>query len=137
MSDKVDTAVRSLKAVGTEITQWENRLDYVKGEVERATKTRDALQAEIAKKSEDYNVWMGQQDAEVKKGRADLLIEQQQLAKDKADFMTILKQHQNDKASLEQQKQELEVQKLKHAGSVDNVQQFITAVRRASGLLGF
>jgi len=130
------TATRDLKSVGSEITQWENRAEVVKTEVERLNQTRDALSAQIDKKSSDFNVYMSQKDAEIKRERAALVADREQFSKDKAAFQEILVQHKNDKAALENQKRDLDIQKLRHEASKKNVQEFTTAVRRAVGLLG-
>ena len=79
---------------------------------------------------------MAMQDAETKKSRAAMLIEREELNKQKAEFVNLVKQHQADKAALEQDKKEFEIQKMRQASSVQNVQEFVHAVRRASGLLG-
>lgn len=129
-------AAKNLKTIGNEITQWENRLEYVKMEVQKNTQVRDSLLAQIAKKTEDYDIYMAQKDAEVKKERALMLSEKEQLAKDKEEFQGILKQHKTDKSEFEFAKRDLEIQKLKHAATTQNVQEFITAVKRAVGLLG-
>lgn len=136
MSNPATVAAQSLKTIGNEITVWENRLEFAKTEVEKNTRTRDALQAEIDKKTADFAAYISQRDAENKKMHTDILADRDKLNADKAEFQDILKQHQQEKASLAEEKRDFESQKLKHAGTIDNVQQFITAVKRASGLLG-
>jgi chromosome segregation ATPase len=128
-------ASKTLKDLGTQITQWENRLEIVKGEIENSRRTKDALQSEIEKKRSDFEIYINGRDAEVKKMRADLLAEREQLVKDKNEFQAILLAHRNDKNVIEEQKRQLELEKSKHAGTIQNVQEFVTAVRRAVGLL--
>ena len=131
-----EMAVKNLKTIGTEITQWENRLEFVKTEVQKNTQVRDSLQAEIDKKTADFSIFISQRDAETKNAHTALLQEREQLAKDKTDFMEVLKAHQSEKESFQDEKREFDIQRLKHASTTQNVQEFITAVRRASGLLG-
>jgi hypothetical protein len=133
---EVKDAVKNLKTIGSELTVWENRLEVAKSELQRVTQARDALQAEIDKKSSDYSVYIAQRDAENKKAYSDIAAQRDQLNKDKAEFQNILKQHQIVKATLDQDKQALDIQKLRFDATTKNVQEFITAVRRASGLLG-
>jgi chromosome segregation ATPase len=135
-NDTVAAAKRGLTAVGAEITQWENRLEFVKSETQRLTQARDALQAEIDKKTSDFQIYMSQRDADNKKAHSDLVAEREKLEKDKSDFQNILKGFQNEKNGLAQQVRDLEIQKLRHGQTEKNVQEFITAVRRAVGLLG-
>jgi len=136
MNDKVETATRSLKAVGTEITQWENRLQFVKDEHDRLSKAKDALQAEIDRKSADYAIFISQRDAESKKMREDVLHEREQMNADKAEFQKILQQFQNDKNTHLEAVSGFAADKQKVQAQIDNIRQFIIAVQRASGLLG-
>jgi len=136
MNDKVETATRSLKAVGAEITQWENRLQFVKDEHDRLSKAKDALQAEIDRKSADYAIFISQRDAESKKMREDALHERDQMAADKAEFQKILQQFQNDKNTHLEAVSGFAADKQKVQAQIDNIRQFIIAVQRASGLLG-
>jgi hypothetical protein len=135
MANSATTASQSLKTIGNEITQWENRLEFVRGEVQKQTQVRDSLLATISQKTADFDIYMSQKDAEIKKDRVLMLEERAQLAKDKKDFEDILKQHQSAQTALVESQRHLELEKSKHAGTVQNVQEFITAVRRASGLL--
>jgi chromosome segregation ATPase len=132
----MNTIVKDPRMMGADITKLENQLESIRGEVEKTTRSRDALLAEISRKSDDFTQMMAMRDAEIKKSRADMLIEREQLNGQKSEFNEILKQHQADKVHLEQDKKELEIQKLRHASTTQNVQEFITAVRRATGLLG-
>lgn len=126
----------AVRETGKQITQEENRLEEVKIEVEKQTQTRNALLAEINKKSSDFDIYMAQRDSEIKKMRSDMMAEREQLLKEKSEFQEILVSHKQAKASLEQGIKDLEIQKSRFAATSDNVNQFITAVRRASGLLG-
>lgn len=136
MSDKIQAAVRGIKAIDSEIVQWENRLEFVKNETERLTKTRDALQAEIDKKTADYQIYLSQKDVESKKIQQDALDGQTQLAKDKAEFQNILKAFQKERQDFLGQKQEVDAQALQAKAKLDNIQQFIMAVQRAISVLG-
>jgi DNA repair exonuclease SbcCD ATPase subunit len=133
---EVKDAVKNLKTIGSELTIWENRLEVAKGELQRTQQARDALQAEIDKKTADFQIYMSQRDADNKKVHSDIVAEREKLEKDKADFQNILKGFQNDRNSLTQAQRDLDIQKLRHAQTEKNVQEFITAVRRACGLLG-
>jgi chromosome segregation ATPase len=135
MSNGAIEASKSLKTIGNEITQWENRLEFVKNEVSKNTQTRDAIAAEISKKTQDFEVYMATRDVEMKKSRADILAEREQLNKDKTSFTEIIKKHQQEKELLNEQKRDFENEKSRHAATITNIQEFITAVRRASGLL--
>lgn len=133
---QVHEAVKNLKTIGSEVTVWENRLEYAKTEVAKQNAARDTLTAEIEKKSADFSVYISQRDAEAKKMRSDALAEKEKLESNKAEFQEILRQHQIDKSAFEEQKRDLEIQKLRHASQIQNVQEFVTAIRRAVGLLG-
>ena len=130
------TATADTKELGRRITQEENKLEAVKAEVEKNEKARDALLAEIEKRTGDFTIYMAQKDAESKKLRADTVTERDQLVKDTAEFQEILKKHHEEKIALEAQKRELDIQRLKDQNAKQNVQDFITAVRRAVNLLG-
>ena len=136
MTEQLTMAAKNLKNLGTEITQWENRLEFVKSEAQKATSARDAINAEIERKSNDYSIYVTQRDLELKKRNADIQASVEQLQKDKEEFQGILNQHRQNQLALDAEKQEFESRKSKHDAQVQNVQEFITAVRRASGLLG-
>ena len=51
----------------------QNRIDYLKAEHDRLSRAKDQLHAEIQKKTSDYELYMGQKDAESKRIRADAL----------------------------------------------------------------
>lgn len=131
-----NTAIRDMKSVGSDIVREENKLEALKSEVQKLSMARDAIQAEIDRKSSDFNIYMSQKDAETKKSRADMLLEKEQLMKDQSDFQDILKQHKGSQSSLEEQKRLFEIEKLRFVSTTSNVQEFITTVRRAYGLLG-
>lgn len=133
---EVKEAVKNLKTIGSELTIWENRLEVAKTELQKAQQARDALQAEIDKKTTDFNLFMSNRDADNKKERAKIVEEHETVERLKAEFQGILKAHQAEKAGLEQAKREFDIQKLRHDKKVNDVNEFITAVRRASGLLG-
>jgi hypothetical protein len=130
------TAVIDAKEIGRQIVKEENRLEAVKAEVEKNTKLRDSLQAEIDKKTQDYDLYISQRDAENKKMRSEVSAEREQMLKDKAEFQAILQAHKANKDALETEKRDFEIQKLKLASTTKNVQEFVSAVRRAVGLLG-
>lgn len=129
-------AVRDIKEVGKAITQEENRLEQVKEEILKKTEALNAISAEINRKSSDFTIYMAQKDAELKKGRADMLVEREQLQTEKNEFMQIMNAHKTAKAEMENQKKDFEIQKLRFDATSQNVREFITAVRRASRLLG-
>lgn len=133
---EVKEAVKNLKTIGSELTIWENRLEVAKTELQKAQQARDALQAEIDKKTTDFNLFMSNRDADNKKERAKIVEEHETVERLKGEFQGILKAHQAEKAGLEQAKREFDIQKLRHDKKVNDVNEFITAVRRASGLLG-
>src|ERR1700753_2272362 len=126
MPTEVKDAMKNLKTIGNELTVWENRLEVAKSEAHKLSQTKDALQAEIDRKTSDFNIYMSQRDAEVKKSRADMLVARDQLSKDKAEFMGIVKAHQEAKANLESEKHLFEIQKAKHLATIQNVQEFIS-----------
>lgn len=133
---EVKEAVKNLKTIGSELTIWENRLEVAKTELQKAQQARDALQAEIDKKTTDFNLFMSNRDADNKKERAKIVEEHETVERLKGEFQGILKAHQAEKAGLEQAKRDFDIQKLRHDKKVSDVNEFITAVRRASGLLG-
>jgi len=136
MSDKIDTAVRSMKAVGTEITQWENRLDSVRAEHDRTLKAKEALQAEIDRKTSDYQIFIAQRDSETKRIRQSTMEDSEQLAKDKKEFSDILAQFKKDKSNFEHEQNSTSAEWGKIKAQKEAIQGFISAVQRALGLLG-
>lgn len=136
MKEQIELAARNLKTVGTEITQWENRLEHVKMEADKNARTRDALQAEIDKKTSDFSIYINQRDAETKNGYAVLLADREKLNGEKEEFRQILEAHRRDRDTLDAEKRVFDIEKLKFAATTQNVQEFITAIRRAVGVLG-
>lgn len=135
-NETVAAAQRGLKAVGAEITQWENRLEYVKGEVDRLNKTKASIEAEIAQKSADYDVYIAKRDSDSKRLREDVTAEKAKLEAAKKEFQSIVADFQKEKELHLEDKQSLALQKTKSDADKDNVRQFVIAVQRASSLLG-
>jgi hypothetical protein len=131
-----NSAVQDQKMIGAELTKWENRLEVVKTEVAKNIESRDALLQMIEQKTKDYDTYMAQKDADLKRQTREMQDQRDQFVKDKTEFINLMKQHQAEKVAFEQSKKEFEIQKLRHASSVQNVQEFVTAVRRAVGVLG-
>jgi hypothetical protein len=136
MSDKIETAVRGVKAINSEIVQWENRLQFVQDEVKRLSDTKNAMQAEIDKKTADYNIYIAQKDTDSKRMRQDTVADRDQLTKDKAEFLAMLEQHKKDKDSFAESKQSVDIQNAQFEEKMNNVRQFIIAVQRAFSVLG-
>jgi hypothetical protein len=124
------------KSIDAETVRLENRLEDLRQEVDKNVKAREAIIAEISKKTDDFNSYMAIKDSELKKSNTELLVQRDELNNQKSEFQTILKQHQESKASLDKEKHEFEIQKLRTVATTQNVQEFITAVRRACSLLG-
>lgn len=133
---ELTVAMKTAKTINQELVVAENRVEFLKAEEIRLKKSNEATRDEIDKKSQDYSIYMGQKDAETKQLRANLLVEREQFSKEKADFMGILQDHQKEKAALASEKHAFESEKSKHTGQVENVQQFVIAIRRAVSLLG-
>lgn len=136
MPQELTAALKAAKDIDRNLTVSENRLQFVTDEVKRLTATRDAMQAEIDQKAANYNIYIAQRDAETKKIRQDTLESTDQLAKDKKEFQDILKQFQNDKASVDHDKNANEAERGKIKAQKEAIQGFITAVQRACSLLG-
>lgn len=136
MSDKIATAVKGVKAIDAEIVQWENRLGFVQDEVKRLSDTKEKMQSEIDQKTAYYNIYIAQKDNESKRMRQEQVESQEQLAKDKSDFMEILTQFKAEKDAFEEEKKGSENLKAQYEDKMNNVRQFIIAVQRAFSLLG-
>ena len=131
-----EATVHASKAVGAEITRWENKLEEVKAQVEKQTQVRDALVAEIESKTNNFEIYMAGRTNEDKRVKAEIAASREQLVKDQSEFQAILLEYRNEKNAVESERKHLELEKVRHAGSVQNVQEFVTAIRRAVGLLG-
>ena len=136
MSAQMSEAMKSAKQIQTEMVQWENRLENVKSELERTQKTKDDLQAQIDKKTSDYNIYMSQRDADTKKMRQDTNEGNEQLLKDKAEFQAMLLEFRKEKQEFEAAKNNVDVDMAKMNAQKENIKGFIQAVQRACGLLG-
>jgi type II secretory pathway component PulM len=136
MSHEMTTAMKTAKTIEKELVQNENRLAYVQDEVKRLNLAKDAQQAEIDKKTADYNIYISQRDAESKKIRLDVLAEREQLDKDKQEFNAILRDFQNQKVAFADQSRIVAEQNAKHEEQMNNVRSFVIAVQRACSLLG-
>lgn len=134
--NELTTAMRTAKTINQELVVAENRVEFLKAEEGRLKKANETVQANIDKKTADYDLYMGQRDAETKKMRADILVERDQLAKERTEFMEILQQHKKERSAFDAEKHGFDSEKSKHAGEVENVRQFVTAIRRAVSLLG-
>lgn len=124
------------KLIDAESVKLENKLEDLHKEVEQLTRAKDSLVLEVGKKTDDFNTYMAMKDSEIKKSRTQLLEEQQDFNNQKSEFQAIIKQHQETVKSFQEEKRLYEIHKLKQDSLVKNTQEFITAVRRASSLLG-
>lgn len=115
---------------------YQNRIDFLKTEHDRLFKAKEALSSEIGRKTTDYELYMGQKDAESKRLRQDALDSQEQLAKDKAEFQGILKQFQSDKSALEKEQHDLNTDRVKVCSRLEQIGHFIQAVQRDITVLG-
>ena len=136
MSEKIATAMRGVKAVDAEIVQWENRVQFVQDEVKRLTQTKDNLEADIARKQSDYQVYVSAKDADSKKLRQDALDERAQMDKDKAEFQAILSAFKAEKDSFADTKKSVDDGKANVEERMNAIRQFVIAVQRACTLLG-
>lgn len=136
MAQELSAAMKTAKDIERQLTVAENRLAYVQDECKRLGTTRDAQQAEIDRKTADYNIYISQRDTDSKRMRQDVLEERAQMDKDKVDFQALLIQFQKDKQGLEQVRHDFEVEKAKNVTQTENIRQFIIAVQRACSLLG-
>lgn len=115
---------------------YQNRIDYLKVEHDRLLKAKDQLSDEISHKGTQYELYMGQRDAESKRLRADALAAQEQLAKDKSEFQAILKDFQESKQLAEKELHDLNAEKFKVASRMEQIGHFIQAVQRDITVLG-
>jgi archaellum component FlaC len=125
-----------MKTLDKDLVLAENELQAVREEVERLNKAKDALQSEIEKKTADYNIHFSGRDAESKRKHQDVLLQSEQLVKDKQEFQAMLQQFQKDKAAFSDSKKTIDIQNAKYAEQINNVQQFLTAIKRAYSVLG-
>lgn len=136
MSAPMTEAMKTAKQIQTEMVQWEGRVDIIKADVERLTKSKESLQAEIDRKTADYNIYIAQRDSETKRQREETMAERDQLGKDKTEFMDILKKHQNEKASFEEQKKGWTNDQAKLEERLNAIKTFVGAIQRAITVLG-
>lgn len=136
MSDKIQTAIRGVKAMDAEIVQWENRLQFVQDEVKRLNAVKDTLQAEIDQKTTDYNIYLAQRDSETKKIRQETVDLRMQFDKDRAEFASMLQTFQREKEELKHGQQILEAEQGKAKAKMDSVETFIMALKRDLSVLG-
>jgi chromosome segregation ATPase len=136
MAQELSTALKTAKSIEKELTVAENRLAYVQEEVKRLTASKEAIQDDLAKKSADYELYIGKRDADSKKMRQDVLDERAQLERDKVEFQTILQTLKQDKQAHESSKEEVVNLKKRNEATKSNIDQFIIAVQRAFSLLG-
>lgn len=136
MVQELSEAVKAVKDMDKKLVVAENRLAYVEAECKRLAIARDAMQAEIDKKTSDYTIYVAQRDQESKKIRQDTLDGQNQLIKDKEEFQGILKQFQKERQSFLAEKQHGDAQALQVKAKMEGIQNFIIAVQRAISVLG-
>lgn len=119
-----------------EEVQWENRVAFQKGEHDRLVKAKEALQAEIDKKTADYAIHLAQRDSDSKKMRQDVLQDREQMDKDKSDFHEILKSFQAEKEAFLKGQEGSQNEKAKLEAEKNNIREFVIAVQRACSLIG-
>lgn len=124
------------KEIDRTLVASENRLAYIQDEVKRLNLTKETLQAEIDKKTADYNIYIAQRDTGSKKMREDILQERDQLAKDKVEFQDILKRFQKEKESHKESVDGFSNDKTRNEAQMNNIREFVIAVQRACSLLG-
>lgn len=124
------------KEIDRTLVASENRLAYIQDEVKRLNLTKETLQAEIDKKTADYNIFIAQRDTDSKKMREDILQERDQLAKDKVEFQDILKRFQKEKESHKESVDGFSNDKTRNEAQMNNIREFVIAVQRACSLLG-
>lgn len=115
---------------------YTNRVEFLKAEHDRLLKAKETLAAEISRKTTDYELYMGQKDAESKRLRADALASHEQLAKDKTEFLSTLQQFKLDKAEFEKTKSDHDIDKAKVSARLEQIGHFIQAVKRDISVLG-
>lgn len=136
MPQELTAAMKTAKEIERSLVQNENRLAYVQDEVKRLNTTKETMQAEIDRKTADYNIYIAQRDTDSKKMRQDVFDGQEQLAKDKAEFQKILVQFQKDKQVHLESVQGFEVNKTRNEAQMNNIREFVIAVQRACSLIG-
>lgn len=133
---EMTTALKTAKELERNLVQHENRLAFTQDEVKRLTATKDSLQDEIAKKSADYDLYIGKRDADSKKMRQSILDEQTKLDASKHEFQTLLAAFAKERQAHMESIQGADNEKKKIERQQNDVRQFIIAVQRASSLLG-
>ena len=133
---EMSVALKTAKEIEKQLVVSENRLAFIKDEVEQAKKTKDALDAEIAKKSTDYNIYMAQKDSEIKGLRKELNDDRAKLEQDKHEFQGILQKFQQERAQFLEQKHIVENQNAQHEEKMNQIRQFVIAVQRACSVIG-
>lgn len=125
------------KSKTAEEVQWENRIAFQKSEHDRLVKAKDMMQAEIDKKTVDYNVYLAQKDTDSKKSRQEVQDQTEQLLKDKQEFQAILQSFQMEKSAYLAEKSNTSKELAKANQKMDDIKGFIAAVQRAMTLLDF
>ena len=125
---------QSLKDAKEQV-QYENRVEFLKSEHDRLQKANDLLQADINKKSSDYQLFISMKDSESKKLRADAVAAHEQTEKNKQEFNDVLIAHKADKEAFDLAKQTLERDQRIVAGQKEQISQFIQALRRDLSVL--
>lgn len=136
MSQPLSTAMKTGKDLQAEMTQWENRRDFVKNEHDNLKLAKETLQKEIDQKTADYTLMMSSRSSELNKRAEDVAKDKSKLEESKLEFMNILKEFQRDKSGHEEAKKSLEIEKKKLDERRSRIDEFVIAFQRAYSLIG-
>lgn len=136
MSAQMTEAMKSAKTIQAEMTQWENRLDVLRSDHERLSKAKDALQADIDRKTSDYEVFIAARNSDIAKLREETDNQAKELARQKEEFKTILSNFHKEKQAFEAQNHSLAGERASLEKRNAAVNDFIIAVQRALTVLG-
>lgn len=135
MSQQMTEAMKSAKTIQQEMTQWENRLETSKNEVQNLKRQSQLLQDEMDAKRVAYAGYISEKEKQIREGYNKNFEDQKVLDSQRGDFKNSLDAHMKEKALLVQEKSDFEKEKSRFYGQKQNVDGFVQAVRRAYSLI--
>jgi F0F1-type ATP synthase membrane subunit b/b' len=135
MSQQMTEAMKSAKTIQQEMTQWENRLESTKNEVENLKRQAKLLEDEMDAKRVAYAGYISEKEKQIREGYNKNFSDQQTLNSQRDEFKNSLDQHIKEKNLLVQEKADFEKEKSRFLGAKQKVDGFVQAVRRAYSLI--
>lgn len=133
--NQLTDAMKSVKTIQQEMTQWENRKENLISENNTLQKQNKQLSEEIETKRADYQNYIYTRDKQLKDGWTKLHEDQMVLEQQRTEFKEVLAKFQKDKEGLAHERMLYEKEKSAFGGQKQAVDGFIQAVRRAYSLI--